>query len=166
MMPRYAEIMGRTWPLRITLESAVRIEEMCGEPLRKVCTQGMMGNLLLLYAALAGERKSTTLPQAARLLSAAAKDKETLDALLSALTLALRDSGLDRVDISREQVERLTHAALCAGCPGAEKLPDMGYTDACALLRRFLKGKSAQSAPMRDEDMQAVLRGMAEGGKK
>ncbi len=166
MMPRYAEILNRAWPLRITLASAVRAREIGGKPLRELCAEGMPGTLLLLYAALAGERKSVTLSQAARLLSAAAKDRDTLDALLSALTLALRDSGFDRADISREGVERLTHAALRAGCPGAAELPDMGYTDAFALIWRFLKDRHETPAPMDDKDMQSLLRGMAKGGKK
>mgnify|MGYP002737014288 CR=1 FL=1 len=101
-MPVYVEIAGRAYPLRFTLRGALRLLDLTGQTPMELLAPGLRNTVLLLYAALCDGCPHVTLSQAAALCAAAARERDALSRLLSALALALAESGLDQTRLDRE----------------------------------------------------------------
>ena len=90
-MPVYVEIAGRAYPLRFTLRGALRLLDLTGQTPMELLAPGLRNTVLLLYAALCDGCPHVTLSQAAALCAAAARERDALSRLLSALALALAE---------------------------------------------------------------------------
>lgn len=110
-MPVYVEIAGRAYPLRFTLRGALRLLDLTGQTPMELLAPGLRNTALLLYAALCDGCPHVTLSQAAALCAAAARERDALSRLLSALALALAESGLDQTRLDRAILRRLLRAA-------------------------------------------------------
>ena len=93
-MPVYVEIAGCAYPLRFTLRGALRLLDLTGQTPMDLLPPGLRNTALLLYAALCDGCPHVTLSQTAALCAAAAKERDALSRLLSALALALAESGM------------------------------------------------------------------------
>lgn len=165
-MPVYVEIAGRAYPLRFTLRGALRLLDLTGQTPMDLLAPGLRNTVLLLYAALCDGCPHVTLSQAAALCAAAAKERDALSRLLSALALALAESGLDQARLDRDTLRRLLRAARRAGYPQPLALLDATYCELCEALEDFLGRRGAKSAaPMTDRQMQGVMRALAERSK-
>ena len=163
-MPVYVEIAGRAYPLRFTLRGALRLLDLTGKAPGELLVPGLRNTALLLYAALCDGCPHVTLSQAAALCAAAAKERDALSRLLSALALA--ESGLDQTRLDRDTLRRLLRAARRAGYPQPLALLDATYCELCEALEDFLSRRGAKSAaPMTDRQMQGVMRALAERSK-
>ena len=150
-MPVYVEIAGRAYPLRFTLRGALRLLELTGQTPMELLAPGLRNTALLLYAALC---------------AAAARERDALSRLLSALALALAESGLDQTRLDRDILRRLLRAARRAGYPQPLALLDATYCELCEALEDFLGRRGAKTAaPMTDRQMQGVMRALAERSK-
>ena len=150
-MPVYVEIAGRAYPLRFTLRGALRLLDLTGQTPMELLTPGLRNTALLLYAALC---------------ASAARERDALSRLLSALALALAESGLDQTRLDRDILRRLLRAARRAGYPQPLALLDATYCELCEALEDFLGHRGAKSAaPMTDRQMQGVMRALAERSK-
>lgn len=164
-MPVYVEIAGRTYPLRFTLRGALRLLDLTGQTPMELLAPGLRNTALLLYAALCDGCPHVTLSQAAA-LCAAARERDALSRLLSALALALAESGLEQTRLDRDILRRLLRAARRAGYPQPLALLDATYCELCEALEDFLGRRGAKSAaPMTDRQMQGVMRALAERSK-
>lgn len=164
-MPVYVEIAGRAYPLRFTLRGALRLLDLTGQTPMELLAPGLRNTALLLYAALCDGCPHVTLSQAAA-LCAAAMERDALSRLLSALALALAESGLDQTRLDRDTLRRLLRAARRAGYPQPLALLDATYCELCEALEDFLGCRGAKTAaPMTDRQMQGVMRALAERSK-
>lgn len=165
-MPVYVEIAGRAYPLRFTLRGALRLLDLtarrpwsCWPPafaIPRCCSTPRCGDGC----------PHVTLSQAAALCAAAARERDALSRLLSALALALAESGLDQTRLDRAILRRLLRAARRAGYPQPLALLDATYCELCEALEDFLGRRGAKSAaPMTDRQMQGVMRALAERSK-
>lgn len=165
-MPVYVEIAGRAYPLRFTLRGALRLLDLTGQTPMDLLAPGFRNTALLLYAALCDGCPYVTLSQTAALCAAAAKERDALSRLLSALALALAESGLDQARLDRDTLRRLLRAARRAGYPQPLALLDATYCELCEALEDFLSRRGAKpAAPMTDRQMQGVMRALAERSK-
>lgn len=163
-MPVYVEIAGRAYPLRFTLRGALRLLDLTGQTPMELLAPGLRNTALLLYAALCDGCPHVTLSQAAALC--AARERDALSRLLSALALALAESGLDQTRLDRDTLRRLLRAARRAGYPQPLALLDATYCELCEALEDFLGRRGAKTAaPMTDRQMQGVMRALAERSK-
>lgn len=163
-MPVYVEIAGRAYPLRFTLRGALRLLDLTGQTPMELLAPGLRNTALLLYAALCDGCPHVTLSQAAALCAAAARERDALSRLLSALALA--ESGLDQTRLDRDTLRRLLRAARRAGYPQPLALLDATYCELCEALEAFLGRRgAAPGAPMTDRQMQGVMRALAERSK-
>ena len=105
-MPVYVEIAGRAYPLRFTLRGALRLLDLTGQTPTELLAPGLRNTALLLYAALCDGCPHVTLSQAAALCASAARERDALSRLLSALALALAESGLDQTRLDRDILRR------------------------------------------------------------
>ena len=162
-MPVYVEIAGRVYPLRFTLRGALRLLDLTGKAPGELLSPGLRNTALLLYAALCDGCPQVTPAQAAALCAAAAREHAARSRLLDALALALSESGLDQTRLDRDILRRLLRAARRAGYPQPLTLLDATYSELCEALEDFLGRRgAAPGAPMTDEEMQGVLRALAE----
>lgn len=165
-MPVYVEIAGRAYPLRFTLRGALRLLDLTGQTPMELLAPGLRNTALLLYAALCDGCPHVTLSQAAALCASAARERDALSRLLSALALALAESGLDQTRLDRDTLRRLLRAARRAGYPQPLALLDATYCELCEALEDFLGRRgAAPGAPMTDCQMQGVMRALAERSK-
>lgn len=163
-MPVYVEIAGRAYPLRFTLRGALRLLDLTGQTPMELLAPGLRNTALLLYAALCDGCPHVTLSQAAALCAAAARERDALSRLLSALALA--ESGLDQTRLDRDTLRRLLRAARRAGYPQPLALLDATYCELCEALEDFLGHRgAAPAASMTDCQMQGVMRALAERSK-
>ena len=150
-MPVYVDIAGRAYPLRFTLRGALRLLDLTGQTPMELLAPGLRNTALLLYAALC---------------ASAARERDALSRLLSALALALAESGLDQTRLDRDILRRLLRAARRAGYPQPLALLDATYCELCEALEDFLGRRgAAPGAPMTDRQMQGVMRALAERSK-
>ena len=110
-MPVYVDIAGRAYPLRFTLRGALRLLDLTGQTPMELLAPGLRNTALLLYAALCDGCPYVTLSQAAALCASAARERDALSRLLSALAQALAASGLDQPRQDRDLLRRLQPAA-------------------------------------------------------
>ena len=121
-MPVYVEIAGRAYPLRFTLRGALRLLDLTGQTPMELLAPGLRNTALLLYAALCDGCPHVTLSQAAALCAAAARERDALSRLLSALALALAESGLDQTRLDRDILRRLLRGLSAAACAAGRYL--------------------------------------------
>ena len=153
-MPVYVEIAGRAYPLRFTLRGALRLLDLTGQTPMELLAPGLRNTALLLYAALCDGCPHVT------------RERDALSRLLSALALALAESGLDQTRLDRDILRRLLRAARRAGYPQPLALLDATYCELCEALEDFLGRRgAAPGAPMTDRQMQGVMRALAERSK-
>ena len=147
-MPVYVDIAGRAYPLRFTLRGALRLLDLTGQTPMELLAPGLRNTALLLYAALCDGCPHVTLSQAAALCASAARERDALSRLLSALALALAESGrFQRVQLyvaenDDEIPQRIPMAML-----------DTGVTDPALVLAACPRDEQAMLTPGRALEM-------------
>ena len=165
-MPVYVEIAGRVYALRFTLRGALRLLDLTGQSPGELLSPGIRNTALLLYTAMCGDCPQATPRQAAALCAAAARERDGLSRLLNALALALHESGLDQVTLTRDSLHRLLRVARQAGYPQPLSLLEDSYLALCDALEGFLPRRGAKpGAAMTQDQMQGVMRALAERSK-
>lgn len=156
---QYMEIAGRTWHLRFTARSLIRMQQLTDAPFASLFKGDPRGACLLLYGALCDQRPSLTLSQAEALFAAA---QDQLPRLYDKLALAFDESGFSREGVTARQLTHLMDAAARAGYRHSHRLADLTYAEIARELESHLRlYPSAAPQRMTDEQMRTTLESFA-----
>lgn len=156
---QYLEIAGRTYALRFTARSLLRLQQLTDAPFASLFAGDEHGVCLLLYGALCHNLPALTLRQAQSLFAAI---REQLPVLYDKLALAYDESGFPRKGVTPRQMERLMDAAARAGYAHSHRLCDLTCTEIAREIEAHLSRRTgACAAPMTDQQMRAALESFA-----
>ena len=161
---RWLEIGARTYPLRFTAQSILRVQDRTQAPFSALFDRGPAGLCALLYCALCDALPRLTLDGAADLLECALRARPAGE-IADTVLLALADSGFDRRGVTRQELSRLTAAAVRAGYPAPEGLRALTLREIEARLSAHAAALSLRPgsapAPMTDSQMKSLLQSFA-----
>lgn len=155
---RYIEIAGRTHPLRFTLRSLLRTQQLLSAPFSSLFTTGEEGARLLLYCALCDAYPFLTRRKANALFDSLLPD---IAPLYDALALAYDASGFPREGVSQEAADRLLDAAARAGMKDSHRLLDLTCREIARETDAHLYPAPRPDAPMTDAQMLSALKTFA-----